>query len=312
MKYRLSDPVGPLDASLIHLKNFLSKVVTFGDADGFVTIELTEGVNFPNTCSLPEWWRKDPPDHFLFIHLDGKEEEMTSYLDRTDKEDSKKQKEFHKKLKDPNFKPTKEDSWDSFDNRIYWVISCKATLIAQDSELPVRTGFWTKIVSESLDLAAEKTMSLWLAESKLPDRVKYKKYRHNFKKELDVLLSRMHHDYTLNPLVETIMEYEDSFFRKSKNLDKFKATIDKVSAWKIFNQIKHTEREIKTIKNFLVDKLADKRFEDFYKNEQRLKNNRRKNREKENRVGIPWSEVKKEMKETSKRYKEFLKSLKKK
>ena len=309
MKYLISNSVGPLDTNLSSLKQFLAKVVSFGNADGFVDIELVQGVTFPNTCSLPEWWRKDPPEHFLFIHLDGKEEKMTSYLDRVDKKDSKRLREYTKKLKDPSFKPTPENCYNDFDDHIYWVVSCKATLIAQDSELPVRTGFWTKVVSESLDLAAKKTISLWTEESKLPDKIKYKPYRYNFKKELEVILSRMHYDYTLRPLVETLYEYDDDFLRKRKNLEKFLNSIDKVSAWKIFNHIKETERDIKTIKQYLKDKLLDKRFEDFYKNEQKLKQERRKNRKQSDT--IPWEKVRKEISQTSKRYKEFLKSLKK-
>lgn len=307
----MSDPTQILEK----YKEFLSTVVSFGQADGFVSINLEEGLVFTNS-SIPSWWRIDPPDHFLLVHTDGHLEEIQKALDREDKQDRENQKKISRLLREKNPDLEEIRRLDSPATTKHWVVNCRAGGVCVDSKLQVRHCFWTICVSENLELALQQTVSLWEKESLLPDKQK-NKYRTSHKKTLKLLLAKMHEDYTLNPLVETLAELNTDRILghkpsctgdKFSNLNRFITSIDKVSAWKIFKQVEELESQAKEIKKTLGPVLQDKRFKEYYKQEKKLKMERRSKVKSKKYSTL--DDLRSYFKLRSKMYKTFLDSLK--
>lgn len=150
-----------IDLALHEWKEFSGAVTAFGDCDGFAKITTVFGGEF--SVDLDEGWFHYPPNHYLL--LDG-EKVIDLWQER---QDEKLGKEIA--------------ADDDNDNKVYWIVEARSTLVGLHSKLQVRHGFWTRVISTNLTNALNKTYELWRVEHNLSDAIQERKdSRRNYPK----------------------------------------------------------------------------------------------------------------------------------
>lgn len=219
----------PIDLIMHTWKEFAGGVVAFGDCDGFAKIYIT--TDGPNV-GMPEGWFYAPPEHFLLIDDEGSIVDLwlESKLAREEPVESREER----KKKTPE--ELKEELDNDHDDRIFWVVDCKATGVGLHSKHQVRHGFWTRIVSTSLELALNKTYELWKAEHNLSDKEKEKKSsRDNYSK---VFLENLWRGE--NP-IEDQMKFE---IVKGDYIEKFRKELDPEDWYNLWRLLKERQEEL--------------------------------------------------------------------
>jgi len=172
-RYIIHNPNTTIDQALKRFKKFCGEVVSFGVADGFASISITQGADCAAEHDMGRGWKYHPPYQYLLVLLDGTVQTMVDYFAEGERKATLSYRVVQKMSPEELRNNPAID--DGTDDKIYWVVNCKSGLVCADSKLNVRNGFWTRIVSESLDLAVDKTIELWEEESNKPDSEKWSK-----------------------------------------------------------------------------------------------------------------------------------------
>lgn len=235
---------------------FAKKVVLFGHCDGFAKL-----VN----CSIAEYnvdmsygWQHQAPDHYLLIKPCMTE--INLKIDRNDAEDN--------------------DEDENYRDNIGWIVDVKAGLVTIDSKLPVRSGFWTRVVSENLEVALNKTYSLWELECKNnsnPPKRNDSKY------------------FLCNLIDETSIYNMLSYYDSERMINKFKKEFKMKDWFYLWENLKKKEKELNTFKKLIKNHLEDvsNLFDKFIIEKQKTRKTRRKSNEK----GVDFKSFEKAIKE---------------
>ena len=306
-----------LDKTLQDVMEFAGAVTSFGDADGFFNIEV-----IPGTCwsqDLDEAWEHMPPEYYEFVSPQGYIYPVEYVFDKLNEDNSKKMA-LSKKMREDD-KKNGTETWsdavrkndvrliDGYDdnNLMHWIITAKAGLVCNDSKYDVRTGFWTRIVSPSFELAFQRTKELWEEEHK---RESHEKDWPLVKDDYNAyVITQARDEESIKRLVKDLEEIgypEEERFSLKYLVDPRKFTTKQY--WKIFDLLEDLKRDVKIVEDKLGNKLKDQRFIDYRKAEEDYDQKRDKELKSHGNC-IPWEEVEKGMSKRTKLFSEFLKSI---
>lgn len=258
--YILATTDRKIDKAMQKFAEFAAKVSAFGECDGFAEITVSQGPHWEG-CSLSRGWELFPPEHYILINLDGSEVEMIKHLNDLDAERDRRYAAFDKlsptQLKNAikNQDPLVTDL-DLFDDNIYFIVNCHAGGVSMNAAYRVPHGFTTRIVSQSLDLAIEKTFKLWEEEHKKPDSEKYRSLPRNYHKDLSYAIEQMHDKNSIEDVLKTLT---DSFWGKDTL-----AAMDSFQAWSIVKFVWELEKDIQKLYKLLKKEFSSTVFKKHY------------------------------------------------
>lgn len=175
LPFLLSPADNPIDAALAEFKEFSGHVVAFGACDGFCSIDMCDDSDSTAT-GLSDYWREAPNTFYLEVLPNGSVIDLQTYEE--------------------------EDELDSGPTIMKWVVSAKAGSCSEGCKYDVPNGFSTRIVSQSLNLAIRKTISLWEEETKR----EVKTERHMDYEAYAV--KQMRENKSLYPIVDNVLSEE--------------------------------------------------------------------------------------------------------
>jgi len=306
-----------LDKTLQEVSEFAGKVCSFGEADGFFKIEIVEGISW--NVGLEDYWEHLPPEYYEYVSPQGFVYPVKYIYDQLNKDQNRKH-DLSKQMREEDEKngtntwgdalkngdPRLIDGYDD-NNLLHWVVNAKAGLVCLNSQYQVRTGFWTRIVSPSFDLAFQRTKELWEEEHNREEHEKdWPLVEDNYNA---YTVFRCREEKTIEPLVKDLKELsypeEERFTLKCTMNPR---TLTTKQCWQIFDLIQDMKEDIKFVEEKLGDKIYDQRFIDYRQAEEEFD---RKRDEELKPFGnsIPWEEIEKGLDKRSEMFSSFLKSI---
>jgi hypothetical protein len=249
---------------------FSGKVTSFGENDGFAAIHTACCTESQLPGILESGWVYRPPHKHIRIEDDG------SITDITQKAIT--ESELFENMSKEEYKEYLARSYDDPDPEYpIFIVEAKATINSDRCTYDVRTGFWTRVESRSVEAAVNKTIELWEEESKLSSeqlQILDDAFEKKHYDEVKYTMASMRNQSSIAPLIETLEFHKE--VHEVNLLDSMKPR----QLWWIARFIRDLEKDTVKLKRLLGGLCSDERLLKFtntleafhYKKQQERKN----------------------------------------